>query len=193
MREILKVILPAIGTCLFVYGVGMAGVIAYDKLFSRKKLKKSRNTESDSGPADNSPPMRDIQCEVCGYKFIPYNDNRYTVVGKHNYGRFHYYNDGAIISDTAIVDGLHDAFSCPMCGCQIVVHLPQHLKFDAAACSSKPYEKASPELIEQLKKSAAFPRPAAPKYCECVGCGFEHKCHIDGCAVMLKAAELLEI
>lgn len=48
--------------------------------------------------------------------------NRYTVVGKHNYGRFHYYNDGAIISDTAIVDGLHDAFSCPMCGCQIVVH-----------------------------------------------------------------------
>lgn len=88
MREILKVILPAIGTGLFVYGVGMAGVIAYDKLFSRKKLKKSRNTESDSGPADNPPPMRDIQCEVCGYKFIPYNDNRYTVVGKHNYGRF---------------------------------------------------------------------------------------------------------
>lgn len=119
MREILKVILPAIGTGLFVYGVGMAGVIAYDKLFFAQKLKKSRNTESDSGPADNPPPMRDIQCEVCGYKFIPYNDNRYTVVGKHNYGRFHYYNDGAIISDTAIVDGLHDAFSCPMCGCQL--------------------------------------------------------------------------
>ena len=37
--------------------------------------------------------------------------------------------------------------------------MPQHLKFDAAACSSKPYEKASPELIEQLKKIAAFPRP----------------------------------
>lgn len=116
MREILKVILPAIGTGLFAYGVGMAGVIAYDKLFSRKKLKKSRNTESDSGPADNPPPMRDIQCEVCGYKFIPYNDNRYTVVGKHNYGRFHYYNDGAIISDTAIVDGLHDA--CPAYRCE---------------------------------------------------------------------------
>lgn len=70
--------------------------------------------------------------------------------------------------------------------------MPQHLKFDAAACSSKPYEKASPELIEQLKKIAAFPRPFAPKYCVCVGCGFEHNCHIDGCAVMLKAAELLE-
>lgn len=87
MREILKVILPAIGKGLFVYGVGMAGVIAYDKLFFAQKLKKSRNTESDSGPADNPPPMRDIQCEVCGYKFIPYNDNRYTVVGKHNYGK----------------------------------------------------------------------------------------------------------
>lgn len=70
--------------------------------------------------------------------------------------------------------------------------MPQHLKFDAAACSSKPYEKASPELIEQLKKIAAFPRPAAPEYWECVGCGFEHNCRTNGCAVMLKAAELLE-
>ena len=40
MREILKVILPAIGTGLFVYGVGMAGVIAYDKLFFRTKAEK---------------------------------------------------------------------------------------------------------------------------------------------------------
>ena len=66
------------------------------------------------------------------------------------------------------------------------------LLLSAAACSSKPYEKASPELIEQLKKIAAFPRPAAPKYWECVGCGFEHNCRTNGCAVMLKAAELLE-
>lgn len=123
MREILKVILPAIGTCLFVYGVGMVGVIAYDKFFSRKKLKKSRNTESDSSPADNPPPMRDRQCGVCGYKFIPYNDNRYVVRGTHNYGRFLYRaNNGVLADDEVIVDGLHDAFSCPMCGCQIVVH-----------------------------------------------------------------------
>ena len=40
--------------------------------------------------------------------------------------------------------------------------MPQHLKFDAKACSSKPFEKASPELLEQLKKIAAFPRPASP-------------------------------
>lgn len=129
MKEVVFVVLAIAVAALVVVEVflGLAGFegnrgFICKKLFSRKKLKKSRNTESDSGPADNPPPMRDIQCEVCGYKFIPYNDNRYTVVGKHNYGRFHYYNDGAIISDTAIVDGLHDAFSCPMCGCQIVVH-----------------------------------------------------------------------
>lgn len=127
MREILKVILPAIGTGLFVYGVGMAGVIAYDKLFSRKKLKKPLNAKPYCAPLppekpkdDNLP--HDIQCEVCGFKFIPYNSSRYIAVGEHNYGKFHYYNGGAIISDTAIVDGLHDAFDCPMCGCQIVVH-----------------------------------------------------------------------
>lgn len=123
MREILKVILPAIGTGLFVYGIGMIGVIAYDKFFSRKKLKKSRNTESNSAPADNTLPMREIQCGVCGYKFIPYNDNRYIVRGTYNYGRFLYRaNNGVLADDEAIVDGLHDAFSCPMCGCQIVVH-----------------------------------------------------------------------
>lgn len=127
MREILKVILPAIGMGLFVYGVGMIGVVAYDKFFSRKKLKKPLDTKSDTAkttaPADNPPPMRDIQCGVCGYKFIPYNDNRYVVRGTHNYGRFLYCaNNGILKDDEAIVDGLHDAFSCPMCGCQIVVH-----------------------------------------------------------------------
>ncbi|MED9937137.1 MAG: hypothetical protein UE643_02925 [Gemmiger sp.] len=40
MREILKVILPAIGTGLFVYGVGMVGVIAYDKFFFAQKAEK---------------------------------------------------------------------------------------------------------------------------------------------------------
>lgn len=64
----------------------------------------------------------DLKCPVCGYEFAALEDNRYTVDGAHNYGKFHYYNEGAIISDTAIVDGLHDAFDCPMCGCQMVVH-----------------------------------------------------------------------
>lgn len=63
-----------------------------------------------------------LKCPVCGYEFAALEDNRYTVDGTHNYGKFHYYNEGAIISDTAIVDGLHDAFDCPMCGCQMVVH-----------------------------------------------------------------------
>lgn len=70
--------------------------------------------------------------------------------------------------------------------------MPQHLKFDVVNCTSVPMEKASPELLEQLKKIAAFPRPASPCYWECVGCGFEHNCRTNGCAVMLKAAELLE-
>ena len=44
--------------------------------------------------------------------------------------------------------------------------MPQHLKFDAVNCTSVPMEKASPELLEQLKKIAAFPRPASPCYWE---------------------------
>lgn len=98
-----------------------------DEIFSHKKLKKPLNTKSDTAqttaPADDTLPMREIQCEVCGYKFIPYNDNRYVVVGTHNYGRFLYCaNNGILKDDEAVVNGLHDAFSCPMCGCQIVVH-----------------------------------------------------------------------
>lgn len=134
MKEVVFVVLAIAVAALVVVKVflGLAGFegnrdFIYKKFFSRKKLKKPLNAKPYCAPLppekpkdDNLP--HDIQCEICGYKFIPYNDNRYTVVGKYNYGRFHYYNDGAIISDTAIVDGLHDAFSCPMCGCQIVVH-----------------------------------------------------------------------
>ncbi|WP_455501887.1 hypothetical protein [Gemmiger sp.] len=126
MAEASNVVLIVIVVCIFTCCVCVDCASINKRFFHAKKQKRTRNTELNAtqttAPADNTLPMREIQCEVCGYKFIPYNDNRYTVVGEHNYGRFHYYNDGAIISDTAIVDGLHDAFSCPMCGCQIVVH-----------------------------------------------------------------------
>ena len=126
MTETSNVVLIVIVVCIFACTVYIDCASINKRFFHTKKRKKTRNTELDTAKittqADDTLPMREIQCGVCGYKFIPYNDNRYTVVGKHNYGRFHYYNDGAIISDTAIVDGLHDAFSCPICGCQIVVH-----------------------------------------------------------------------
>lgn len=120
MREILKVVLIAIAAGLFVYCVGMIGVIAYDKIFSRKKLKKSCNTESDTPPAVTI--AHDLKCPVCGYEFAALADNRYTVDGIHNYGRFNYLRNTTIVSGDAIVDGKHDAFDCPMCGCQMVVH-----------------------------------------------------------------------
>jgi hypothetical protein len=134
MKDFIFVLLAILVFALIVVGVflGLAGLegnrdFICKKLFSRKKLKKPLNAKPYCAPLppekpkdDNLP--HDIQCEVCGFKFIPYNSSRYIAVGKHNYGKFHYYNGGAIISDTAIVDGLHDAFDCPMCGCQIVVH-----------------------------------------------------------------------
>lgn len=91
-----------------------------EKFFSRKKLKKSRNTESDTTPAVTI--AHDLKCPVCGYEFAALADNRYTVDGAHNYGRFNYLRDTTIVSGNAIVDGKHDAFDCPMCGCQMVVH-----------------------------------------------------------------------
>lgn len=131
MKDYIFALLAILVFALIVVGVflGLEGNRDFicKKLFSRKKLKKPLNAKPYCAPLppekpkdDNLP--HDIQCEVCGFKFIPYNSSRYIAVGEHNYGKFHYYNEGAIISDTAIVDGLHDAFDCPMCGCQMVVH-----------------------------------------------------------------------
>ena len=105
---------------------GAAVKICFD--IPHKKFKnRTLNTPAKpyEAPLPPSPAVtivHNLKCPVCGYEFAALPDNRYTVDGTHNYGKFHYYNEGAIISDTAIVDGLHDAFDCPMCGCQIVVH-----------------------------------------------------------------------
>lgn len=63
-----------------------------------------------------------LKCPVCGYEFAALSDNRYTVDGTHNYGRFNYLRDKIIVSGDAVVNGEHDAFDCPMCGCQLVVN-----------------------------------------------------------------------
>lgn len=134
MKDFIFVLLAILVFALIVIGVflGLAGLegnrdFICKKLFFAQKAEKTSQCKTilrplpPEKPKDDNLP-HDIQCEVCGFKFIPYNSSRYIAVGKHNYGKFHYYNGGAIISDTAIVDGLHDAFDCPMCGCQIVVH-----------------------------------------------------------------------
>lgn len=137
MKDFIFVLLAILVFALIVVGVflSLAGFEGnrdfickkFFSAFCAKKLKRTLNAKPYCAPLPPEKPKNDnlphdIQCEVCGFKFIPYNSSRYIAVGKHNYGKFHYYNEGAIISDTAIVDGLHDAFDCPMCGCQIVVH-----------------------------------------------------------------------
>lgn len=98
-----------------------------EKFFSRRKLKKTLNTPAKPYETPLPPPpavtiAHDLKCPVCGYEFAALADNRYTVDGTHNYGRFNYLRDTTIVSGNAIVDGKHDAFDCPMCGCQMVVH-----------------------------------------------------------------------
>lgn len=75
MREILKVILPAIGTGLFVYGVGMAGVIAYDKLFFAQKLK---NLAIQNPTAARRITRR--RCAIYSVRYAAINSSRTTTI-----------------------------------------------------------------------------------------------------------------
>lgn len=98
MKNFIFVLLAILVFALIVVGVflGLAGLegnrdFICKKLFSRKKLKKPLNAKPYCAPLppekpkdDNLP--HDIQCEVCGFKFIPYNSSRYIAVGTHNYG-----------------------------------------------------------------------------------------------------------
>lgn len=105
---------------------GTAVKICFD--IPHKKIKnKTLNTHAKPGEAPLLPPpavtiAHDLKCPVCGYEFAALADNRYTVDGIHNYGRFNYLRDKTIVTGDAVVDGKHDAFDCPMCGCQMVVH-----------------------------------------------------------------------
>lgn len=105
---------------------GTAVKICFD--IPHKKIKnKTLNTPAKLYEAPLPPPpavtiAHDLKCPVCGYEFAALEDNRYTVDGTHNYGRFNYFRDKIIVSGDAVVNGEHDAFDCPMCGCQLVVN-----------------------------------------------------------------------
>lgn len=60
------------------------------------------------------------------------------------------------------------------------------LKYDNEKCCSVPMERVSREMLRQLERMAVERRPEA-----CFGCGMEHNCARDGCAVLRKAADLL--
>ena len=47
------------------------------------------------------------------------------------------------------------------------------------------YDSPPPGLAAQLQRLAAEERPGA-----CLGCGFEHNCRRDGCAVLRKISRI---
>lgn len=105
---------------------GTAVKICFD--IPHKKI-KNRTLKTPAKPYEAPlppPPVvtiaHNLKCPVCGYEFAALADNRYTVDGTHNYGRFNYLRDKIIVSGDAVVNGEHDAFDCPMCGCQLVVN-----------------------------------------------------------------------
>lgn len=63
----------------------------------------------------------------------------------------------------------------------------KNLRYDNEQCRSVAYEKASPELLRQLRQVAVERRPAC-----CLGCGFEQACSEHGCAAVRKAIDILE-
>lgn len=63
----------------------------------------------------------------------------------------------------------------------------KNLRYDNEQCQSVAYEKASPELLRQLRRVAVEHRPEC-----CLGCGFEQGCSVHGCAAVRKAIDILE-
>ena len=62
----------------------------------------------------------------------------------------------------------------------------KNLRYDNEQCQSVACEKASPELLRQLRRVAVERRPEC-----CLGCGFEQACSVHGCAAVRKAIDIL--
>lgn len=50
------------------------------------------------------------------------------------------------------------------------------------------YDSPPPGLAAQLQRLAIEERPGA-----CIGCGFEHNCRRDGCAVLRKISRIVAV
>lgn len=72
-------------------------------------------------------------------------------------------------------------------GCRNGMADMKNLRYDNEQCQSVAYEKATPELLRQLRRVAVERRPEC-----CLGCGFEHGCSVHGCAAVRKAIDILE-
>ena len=64
--------------------------------------------------------------------------------------------------------------------------MPKNLRFDAANSRCMAYEPLPPGMNRQLQRLAVERCPEA-----CLGCGFEHNCRRDGCAVLRKISRIV--
>ena len=64
--------------------------------------------------------------------------------------------------------------------------MPKNLRFDARRGTSVPYDIPTLDLTRQLQRLVTEERPGA-----CVGCGHEHNCCRDGCAVLRKISRIV--
>lgn len=64
--------------------------------------------------------------------------------------------------------------------------MPRNLTFDNENSRCIPYDSPPPGLTAQLHRLVTEERPGA-----CVGCGFEHNCRRDGCAVLRKVSRIV--
>lgn len=62
----------------------------------------------------------------------------------------------------------------------------KNLSYDNANARCVPYDSPPPGLAAQLQRLATEERPGA-----CLGCGFEHNCRRDGCAVLRKVSRIV--
>lgn len=59
---------------------------------------------------------KELECKVCGTKFSPLNENRYTIKRNNFFTK---------------AEEECDAFDCPICGCQIVANTRYPKKYDS--------------------------------------------------------------